>query len=113
MTPVERETDESFRERLDAAFANPNMYHREVVPIDPNQVERIRINLWETLALHDDVARRDFWPQNEDACFKFNRACDYWPICKSLDSQIVIDENYRLKMPHGEQAENPHLPIVQ
>lgn len=109
---IERETDESFRERLDSTCSGENMYHREVVPIIPAHVEDIRVELWETLIQHEEAESRNRWGKNEASCFDFHRACDYWSICKSLDSQHVIEENYRRKLPHTEQAENPHLPIV-
>ena len=113
LTPVERETDEDFRARLDLAYENPNMFHREVVAIDPRMTVDIRAEVWETLIQHEEARSRDHWGKNETACFNFNRACDYWGICKSFDSQIYIDENFRIETPHSEQDANPHLPIVQ
>ena len=113
LEPIERETDESFRARLDKSYENPNMYHREVVPIDPRMIEEIRAEVWETLVQHEEAEGRDHWGKNETSCFDFNRSCDYWSICKSLDNETIIEENYRQATPHREQSENPHLPIVQ
>lgn len=113
LQPIERETDESFHERLDNTYRNPNMLHREVVPIDLRVIENIRAELWETLIQHDEAASRDRWGQNESTCYDFFRPCDYLQICKSMDNPITIQENYRIRTPHSEQADNPHLPIVQ
>ena len=73
--------------------------------------EDIRVNVWELLWQHDEAQAREHWGKNEDSCFGFYRPCDYLPICSSLDSEIEIQNNFRLKLPHSEQVESD-LPIV-
>ena len=89
------------------------MYHREVVPIDQRLVDDIRAEVWESTIQHEEAESRDRWGKNETSCFHFNRACDYWGICTSLDNPTTIEENFRVRTPHSEQSENPHLPIVE
>lgn len=113
LKPVERESDESFRARLDASYSNPNMYHRELVPLDPQMVRDVLEEMWETLIQHDEAGSRNRWGKNESSCFNFNRACDYWGICRSLDNPTTIEENFRIHTPHSEQDANPQLPITQ
>ena len=108
---TQRETDESYRARLDKSYENDERFHRVVVPISVEHREDIRVNVWELLWQHDEAEARGHYGKNEDACFGFFRACDYLPICKSLDSEIEINNNFRLKTPHSEQVESD-LPVV-
>lgn len=109
--PIERESDQSFADRLDASYSNPEKFHRELIPISVPHREDIRRNVWELLWQHEEAEAREHWGKNEDQCFGFFRACDYLPICKSLDNPIEIENNFRLKTPHAEQNESA-LPIV-
>lgn len=109
---VERETDEAYAARLDESYANDEKFARVVVPISLPHREDVRRNVWEILWQHDEAEKREHWGKNEDQCFGFFRACDYLPICKSLDSSAEIENNFRVKMPHSEQFESG-LPVVQ
>lgn len=100
----ERESDESFRARLDRAYDGENMFHRELVPVDQSRIADVMTNLWDTLEQLEFSLRRDLWPQNEQSCFKYGRPCDYWLICESRGNPTVMDDNYRLKAPHSEHA---------
>lgn len=111
VTRVERETDESYQQRLDTSYANPERFQRHVIPISLAHREDIRTNVWELLWQHDEAEAREHWGKNEDQCYGFFRPCDYLPICMSLDSEFEIENNYRVKMPHSEQIESA-LPIV-
>ena len=97
LEPVEAELPEDFVDRLDQAYDAETAYHREVVPIDPAMVSDVLSDLWDTLLQIDEAADRGRWAKNEGACFKFNRACDFWQICQSLDNPTTIEENYRLR----------------
>jgi len=99
MTPIEREADESYRERLLKYYADPERFHRVVLELRDEQIQATRLDLWDLCAQHRETLARGFWARNDRACFDFHRACDYWGLCTSLDNPNVLQENFRTEPP--------------
>lgn len=96
----QRDTDEppeEFRTRLlDAIAANPGKFYGrgEVVRIG-DELEKSLLDVWQVGELISEARARSRWPRNTDACFQFNRECDFWPVCargESLESELFVNE---------------------
>lgn len=97
----QRDTDEpveEFRARLlDAIAADPGkFYARGEVTRIGDELEKSLIDVWQVAELISEARARSRWPRNTDACFAFNRACDFWPVCahgESLEnSELFVNE---------------------
>jgi len=103
-TRKECETPDEFAARLADWYAKPEAFHREELLISAARFDSLRRELWElTQALLE--ARRGgivAFYQNPSQCFQYNRPCAYWPICRSCDSQLLIDNDYHHEEPHTE-----------
>ncbi len=44
-------------------------------------LEDARADLWQTAKALRDAERLSRWPRNPDACWAYNRACNYWEVC--------------------------------
>ena len=101
------ESDEAFQERLAAKYAEPEMFHREMLYLSHDQVDTLRGELWELTQALLRARRRDVWYQNTAFCFHFRRPCPYFALCRSGGSPNVIDNFYQRVAPHEELREAP------
>lgn len=82
----QRDTDEDpedFRARLlNAISENPGQFYGrgEIVRIG-DELESSLLDVWQIGELISEARERSRWPRNTDACFAFNRACDFFPVC--------------------------------
>ena len=93
---------EEFAERLRNEIAdNPERYYQrgEVVRLADEEAEA-QFDLWHTARMirESELARR--WPRNTGGCFKYNRPCDYWPVCTG---ETNLEDRARYK-----QGDNVH-----
>lgn len=88
------ETDEAFQKRLAEKYEADHMpFHREFIPILPKAIDSVMAELWGlSQALLEAHRRNNFYP-NRNACFRFNRPCDYFELCRSNGNPNII-ENY-------------------
>lgn len=100
------ETDEEFQSRLSERLSQPFTFHREHIPLDNNRLNGVESEIWE-LTQQLLIARRtgNFY-QNTDHCFKWGRACPYFPICRSGMNEVVASTGYQIKEPHSELIES-------
>jgi len=96
------ETNEAFQGRLTAKYAEPGMLHRELLYLSRDRIDALRSELWELTQAFLDARRRDVWYQNTSFCFRYGRACPYFPLCRSGGSPNVIDNFYERRAPHEE-----------
>jgi len=96
------ESDEDFQTRLEAKYAEPGMFHREVLYISRDQFATLRAELWELSQSLLDARRRDVWYQNTAFCFHWGRPCAYFPACRSGLNPNVIENLYERRAPHEE-----------
>ncbi len=101
------EPDDAFQLRLAEKYADPQMFHREVLYISREQFAELQAELWELSQALLDARRRDVWYQNTSNCFNWGRPCAYFQLCRSGGSELVIENQYRKEPPHEELRSEP------
>jgi len=101
------ETDEEFQARLAVKMAEPGMYHRELLYLSKDRIVVLRAELWELTQSFLDARRRGVFYQNTDSCWRWNRPCGYFPLCRSNGSELVIENLYELREAHEELQDEP------
>jgi hypothetical protein len=96
------ESDEEFQARLATKYAEPEMFHREVLYLSRDRFDLLRAELWELTQAFLDSRRRGVFYQNTAFCFHHNRPCAYFPICRSNGNPNVIENFYEIAPPHQE-----------
>jgi hypothetical protein len=96
------ESDDAFQERLAANYAEPGMFHREMLYISRDRFETLQAELWELTQAFLDARRRGVFYQNTAFCFHYRRPCAYFPLCRSDGNPNIIDNLYRKVPPHEE-----------
>lgn len=90
---AEDETPDEFRARLFEAIAeDPVKYYAraEVVRLD-GEVGEALFDVWQTARAMRDNELRGFHPRNPDACVRYGRTCEFWPVCAG---QASIDDEH-------------------
>jgi len=101
-TRKEAESDAAFQARLTAKYADPAMFHREVILFTPEQYAELEAELWELTVQYLDALRRGAFYRNTSQCFAFGRPCPYYPLCRAGGAEHVIDALYDTRPPHEE-----------
>lgn len=101
------ESDEDFQVRLAAKYADPEMFHREMLYLSRDRFDVLRAELWELTQAFLDARRRGMFYQNTAFCFHHNRPCAYFPVCRSNGNPNVIENFYERVAPHEELRETP------
>ena len=96
------ETDDEFQARLAEKYAEPEMFHRELLYLSRDQFETLRAELWELTQAFLDARRREVWYQNTSFCFQYGKPCPYFALCRSGGSPNVRDNFYEHHRPHEE-----------
>ena len=96
------ETHDEFQARLAAKYAEPEMFHRELLYLSRDQFTTLRSELWELTQAFLDARRRDVWYQNTSFCFQYGKPCPYFALCRSGGSPNVIENFYEHRAPHEE-----------
>lgn len=96
------ETDTEFQERLAAKYAEPGMFHREMLFLSRDSFHELQAELWELSKALLDARRRGAWYRNTSQCFQYGRPCAYWPICSSGGNPMIIENQYQRVAPHEE-----------
>jgi hypothetical protein len=104
------ESDDEFQARLAAKYAEPGMFHREMLYISREQFDTLRAELWELTQAFLDARRRDVWYQNTSFCFQYGRPCPYFALCRSGGSPNVIENFYQRLPPHEELRDGSPSP---
>jgi len=99
------ESEAEFEKRLAGKYAQPAMFHRELLYLSRDQFTVLRAELWELTQAFLDARRRNTWYQNTAFCFHHYRPCAYFALCRSGDSRNVIDNFYQRVPPHEELRE--------
>ncbi len=96
------ESDDDYQARLAEKYADPAMFHREMLYLSRDRFEILRAELWELTQAFLDARRRKVFYQNTSFCFNYNRPCAYFPICRSNGNPNVIENFYTIAAPHEE-----------
>jgi len=89
------ETDDEFQERLAEKYAEPGVFHRELIYLSRERFDELRGELWELTQAFLDARRRGVWYQNTSYCFQFGKPCPYFALCRSGGNTNVRDNFYR------------------
>lgn len=98
------ETPEEFRERLREHIAtHPERYfgRGEVVRLD-DEANEAAWDLWQTARAIRDAELEERWPRNPEACFFWNRPCEYFPVCTGSEAIETSSRYRKIETPHEE-----------
>jgi len=98
----EPESDEAFQQRLAEKYADPEMFHREMLYLSRERFEALRSELWELTQAFLDARRRGVFYQNTSFCFNFQRPCAYYALCRSNANPNVLENCYQRVEPNEE-----------
>jgi hypothetical protein len=96
------ESDEEFQQRLAEKYADPEMFHREMLYLSRDRFDILRSELWELTQAFLDARRRGVFYQNTAFCFNYQRPCPYFALCRSNGNPNVI-ENFYQRVPPNEE----------
>ncbi len=100
------ESDEDYQARIIAEFESGDKFYQRQMWLRADVVDQIVAEVWELGQQLVTARRVGAWYRNTDSCFNYNRQCAYWPICRSNDSSIVIDSDYKIGSKHPEFEED-------
>lgn len=98
----EPESDEDFQRRMAEKYADPAMFHRELLYLSRDRFEILRSELWELTQAFLDARRRGVFYQNTSFCFNYQRPCPYFALCRSNGNPNVIENFYQRAEPNEE-----------
>jgi hypothetical protein len=105
------ETDEDFQQRLADKYADPLMFHREMLYLSRDRFEILRAELWELTQAFLDARRRGVFYQNTAFCFNYQRPCPYFALCRANGNPNVLENFYQRVAPNEElRVLNPVTP---
>jgi hypothetical protein len=96
------ESDEDFQQRMAEKYADPSMFHREMLYLSRDRFDILRSELWELTQAFLDARRRGVFYQNTAFCFNYQRPCAYFPLCRSNGNPNVIENFYQRVAPNEE-----------
>ena len=96
------ESDEEFQQRLAEKYADPAMFHREMLYLSQDRFEILRSELWELTQAYLRARRRGVFYQNTAFCFNYQRPCPYFALCRSNGNPNVIENFYQRVEPNEE-----------
>ena len=100
------ETPEEYGQRcLAAIIAEPDAYYQRAIPVRLFQEQHeSAVDVWQTAGAIREARRLNVFPRNPDACFTWNRSCDYLSVCAG---DVPIDDPllFRRERPHEELEE--------
>jgi len=108
---AEDESLEDYQLRIrEAIAANPDDYYKRglVVRLD-NEIREHQADVWHQANLMRELANEGMHPRNPDACFHFNRMCDYFDVCTGVSS-IDDPRLFQIRAPHPELANADQSP---
>jgi hypothetical protein len=85
------ETPEEYGARcLAAIVTEPEAYYQRGIPIRLFREQHdCAVDVWQTAGAIRDARRLNVFPRNPDACFTWNRSCDYLSVCAG---DVPIDD---------------------
>lgn len=101
------ESDDEFQQRLAEKYADPEMFHREMLYLSRDRFDVLRAELWELTQAFLEARRRGIFYQNTSFCFHHHRPCAYFPLCRSNGNPNVIENFYQRVAPNEELREPP------
>lgn len=99
------ESDTDFQKRIAEKYeSDSTAFHREIIPISPATMDAVMEELWGlSQSLLEAQRRNNFYP-NRNACFRFNRPCDYLELCRSNGNPNIIENYFEKRIVNEELA---------
>ncbi len=101
------ESDDDFQQRLTEKYADPEMFHREMLYLSRDRFDILRAELWELTQAFLEARRRGIFYQNTAFCFNYQRPCPYFALCRSNGNPNVIENFYQRVPPNEELRDVP------
>jgi hypothetical protein len=102
------ESDDEFQQRLAEKYADPAMFHREMLYLSRDRFDVLRAELWELTQAFLDARRRAVFYQNTAFCFNYQRPCPYFALCRSNGNPNLIENFYQRVAPNEELRAAPN-----
>lgn len=104
----EPESNEAYLARLVAKYTEDSdkMFYREKIYFTDRRIEYIQRQVWQLTQALLEARKNGTYYCNTANCFKYNRACQYYPLCSSDDHPAVLN-NYEVVEPHEELNDIP------
>ena len=96
------EADADFRARLQAKYADPALYHREVLYLSRDQRAAAMTDLWDLTQQCGEAQQRGVFTRTTTQCFPLGRACPYVPLCRADGAAHIKALLYEVRPPHEE-----------
>lgn len=106
------ETPEEYRRRLrDHIQEHPEQYYQrgEVVRLE-SEADEAAWDLWQTARAIRDAELEERWPRNPEACFFWNKPCEYFPVCTGAENIETSDRYRKLETVHEELTDASNRP---
>ena len=100
------ESDNAYRARLIAAYAEQNLFHREEVLLDRSQYPKLAREIWIDAKRVRNLQLQGFFPRNTGHCFS-PFPCSYWEACRTNEARHIMDNRFKQRKAHCELAETP------
>jgi hypothetical protein len=105
------ETDADFQGRLRAKYADPSLFHREMLYFSREQIAEVEHELWMLAQQFLFARRRQAFSRNTSHCYHYGAPCAYVPLCRANGAQHVIDNLYERRTPHEELLAPQSAPV--
>ncbi|MHB9131168.1 MAG: PD-(D/E)XK nuclease family protein [Armatimonadota bacterium] len=96
------ESDADFQARLQAKYADPTLYHREVLYLSRDQRAAAMADLWDLTQQCGEAQRRRLFARTTAQCFPLGRSCPYVPLCRADGAAHIKALLYEMRPPHEE-----------
>jgi hypothetical protein len=97
------ETPEEFKARLVELYSeSPDLYfvRGEVVRLEEEEMEAAR-DTWHIAKFIRESQLSNRWPRNPEACERYHRLCEFWPVCTKA-AEIEDTSRFSREKPHQE-----------
>jgi len=90
------ETDAGFLGRLREWYANhPEALHRELIIYTPAQLDSIEQDIRNEVKRLQWHMHTGTWPRSLGSCHRYNRPCEFSPLCSSGGNPVVLETHYQ------------------
>jgi hypothetical protein len=97
------ETPEGFKLRLiETTAENPDGHfvRGEVVRLEQEEIESAR-DVWQLGKFIRESQLSNRWPRNPEACSRYGRMCEFWPVCTKT-ADLTDETRFAKTKPHQE-----------
>jgi hypothetical protein len=90
------ESDSGFLSRLREWYRNhPEALHRELIIYTEEQLDSIEQDVRNEVKRLQWHIQSGVWPRSLSSCHRFNRPCEFSPLCQSGGNSLVLETHYQ------------------